>query len=443
MSKISNVVIIGRMNVGKSTLFNRLAPNVRSIALDYEGVTRDAIKDVVTWKDATFNLIDSGGIHLRKTQDPLFEKVREKVLALIKSADLLVFMVDGVVGVLPEDREISQFLHKSGKPTILVINKADSKLAQENRYEFDQLGYTVIVPISAEHGTGIHDFLDAIVDNLPTSPLGTSEGKPAFKVVFLGKPNVGKSSLMNALLQEERSIVSDIPGTTREAVAEQIMFYKEAIELIDTPGIRRKRSVTGELEPLMVKSSFHALKDADIIVLLIDGSESALADQELKLAFYAFTEQYKALILVINKQDLVTENSKAALEFDFEQYKHLIKHIPVLTISCKTGKNVGRVLPTIQKVWQRYSQTFDSAALQALFIGSLHKKPLFHVMQPLRIYEVAQLKTAPITILLKVNEPAWFGPSQLSFFENILRSEYDIQGVPIKFIVRKKPIAPK
>lgn len=242
---------------------------------------------------------------------------------------------------------------------------------------------------------------------------------------------------MNALLQEERLIVSAIPGTTREAISESIMFYKEAIELTDTPGVRRKRSVTGDIEPLMVKSSFHALKEADIIVLLIDGSAHALVDQELKLAFYAFTEHYKALILLINKQDLMTELSKEDLARSFDCYKHLIKLIAVEYISCKTGKNVGRVLPLIQKIWERYSQKLDDESLSMLFFTALQKKPLYHKTQLLRIYTVKQLRTAPITILLRVNEPDWFGPAQLRFFENIMRSEYDMQGTPVKFVLKK------
>lgn len=426
------------MNVGKSTLFNRLAKDARSITLDYEGVTRDFIKDRVEWQGKQFDLVDSGGIHLRKTQDPLFEQVRKKVLDLVGNAELIVFMTDGIAGLLPEDREISKFLHKTGKPVIVAVNKFDNNQAREHVYEFEQLGYPVTLTLSAQHGIGINTLLDAIVEQLPEKGGQSIPEEPTFRVMLLGKPNVGKSSLMNLLLKQERSIVSDIPGTTREAVSEQITFYKEAIAITDTPGIRRKRSVEGDLEPLMVKSSFYALKNSDIVVLLIDGSENALADQELKLAFYAFTEHYKALILLINKQDLVTEQSKTELEYSFEHYPQLIKKIPVLAISCLTDKNVGRVLPLLQKVWERHSQIFDDAALTKLLIGGLHKKPLFHSTFPLRIYAVKQVKSAPITIVLTVNEPRWFGPSQLTFFENLLRSEYDMVGVPVKFIVKKQ-----
>lgn len=437
MKSSGSVVIVGRMNVGKSTLFNRISRDVKSITLDYEGVTRDFIKEEVEWQDRRFDMIDSGGIHLRKSQDALFEAVRKKVLDLVEKAQVIIFMVDGTVGIVPEDREIATYLHKLNKPVILVINKMDSKVAQEHIFEFERLGFEHTVQVSAEHARGIEDVLDAVVALLPFKPIHEEESKPAFRVMLLGKPNVGKSSLMNALLKEERSLVSEIPGTTREAVSEQIMFYKEAIQLTDTPGIRRKRAVSGELEPLMVKSAFHALKKTDIVVLLIDGSSHTLVDQELKLAFYAFSEHYKALILLINKQDLITEVSKQDLDRSFDEYDFLIKKIPVLQISCKTGKNVGRVMTLIQEVWQRYSQTIPDAELSKLFIGALTKKPLYHKTHLLRVIKARQLRTAPVTIELRVNEPVWYGESQLTFFENLLRSEYDMIGVPVKFVVKR------
>lgn len=435
-NKVPQALIVGRMNVGKSTLFNRLSDKVRAITLDYEGVTRDFIRDRIDWQDTTFDIIDSGGIHLRKNHDEIFEKVRTKVLERVAEADVLVFLVDANVGLLPEDREISQYLFKLKKPVILAINKADSNQAMANLYEFERLGHAQMVTISALHGRSVNDLLDMIVSNLPKR-IHVDVEKPEIKVTFLGKPNVGKSSLMNALTKQERSIVSDVPGTTREAVKESINFYQDVIELTDTAGIRKKRSVTGELEPLMVKSSFFALRDTNIVVLLIDGSVHEIADQELKLAFYAFEEHHKSLILLINKSDLETEVSKKDLEHSFEFYQHLIKKIPVLHISCKTGKNVGRVLTLINKVWKASNQQLDDKKLNALLISALQKKPLFHSTRPLRVYEVYQIGVSPIRIGMRVNEPDWFGPSQLSFFENIVRAEYDLEGAAVKFVVMK------
>lgn len=437
MAHVSTVVIVGRMNVGKSTLFNRLSTNVKSLTLDYPGVTRDFLKDRVAWADRTFDLIDTGGISLRKTDNEILEKVRLKALDTINSADLVLLVIDGRVGVVPEDQEIALFLHRQQKEAIIVVNKMDTAQAQDHLYDAYSLAYPIIVLISAQHGTGINDLLEAIITKLPEHPILLTAQEPAYSVMLLGKPNVGKSSLMNALLKQERSIVSAEPGTTREAIAEKIAFYKETIELVDTAGIRRRRSITGEIEPLMVKSSFQALKNAHIIVLLLDASEGQISAQELKLASYAFNEQHKALILLLNKQDLVTDLTRGELERGLDFYRDLIKRIPLLPISCTTGKNIGRVLPLIKEVWERYSQKFPEEELSRILISSLQKKPLYHQSELLRIYSAQQLRTAPITIGLTVNEPAWFGPSQLAYFEKVLRSSYDLLGVPVKFLLQK------
>ena len=308
MSKVPSVVIIGRVNVGKSTLFNRIAENVRTITLDQAGVTRDYIKDTVCWQNACFNVIDTGGIALKKTYDAILQQVKETVLSWLEKADVILFVVDGTVGVIPEEQELAKLLHKLGKPVVVAINKSDTKASREHMYEFERLGFKNILPISAAHGTAVGDLLDMVVEQLPTK-VSMPEKDEAVKVVILGKPNVGKSSLLNALLNEERAIVAEVPGTTREPITEVVTFYKEDIAVTDTPGIRRKRGVKEELETLMVKRAFDALKDTDIALLMVDASEGALADQELKLAFYAL-EHHKALIILFNKNDLVEEYFK-------------------------------------------------------------------------------------------------------------------------------------
>lgn len=438
MKKYPRVVIVGRMNVGKSTLFNRLSHSIKSMTLDYEGVTRDVLSDVVTVDQTTFALTDTAGISYRKQEDPLAEVARKKALEALEDADLVLFVVDGVAGVTAEDREISSIVRTSGKKTILVINKADTKAAQDNYYECLQLGYKNYVFISAEHGLHINDLLDAVIRELPEKTYAHAEKQNGCRVTLLGKPNVGKSSLLNALLARERAIVSPIPGTTREPLVENITFYNENIALADTAGVRKKSAVSSDLESMMVKSTMQSLKGSDIVLLVIDGSEHKIADQELKLAFYAFTEQYKALIIVMNKQDLVTELSKKDLEFSLEEYRHLLDKVPVISVSCKTGKNIGKLVPLINEVWKRYTTKFDGLLLYRLFHAQLQKTPLMHAKMPLLVYEVYPISTAPLTICLVVNESEWFGSSELSFFENILRREYDLEGVPVKFIVRKR-----
>ena len=440
MNKVNlpTVVIIGRTNIGKSTLFNRLSVDVKSLVLDQEGVTRDFLKDIVCWQDKCFELIDTGGIHLRKTQDPLLEATRQRALGQIREADIILFMCDGKVGILPEDRELSKFLHKLGKTIFLVVNKVDAHVSKEYEHEFQQLGHKYIYPLSAQHGTGIVELLEKIVNTLATQPLIKKIPALQCRVVILGKPNVGKSSLMNMLIKQERAIVTDVPGTTREAISERIQFYKAVIQLTDTPGIRKKRAVTEPLENLMVKSAFSALKDADIVLLVVDATEGKISDQELKLMFYAFGQKYKAIILLFNKQDIIDEYAQETLKLNLEQYDYFIKKIVRLDISCKTSKNVGRILSLIEKVWGRYSQTFSDEELTQLLKEALQKKPLYRQEQMLHVYSARQIKTAPITILLRVNKPKFFESSQLAFFERILRGAYELRGVPIRFVIRKK-----
>ncbi len=435
MDILPKVVIIGRANVGKSTLFNRLSTSVKSLTLDIAGVTRDFIADTVSWKGVTFQLVDSGGISLKKSQDVLTEKVRQIALSLIEQADLVLFVCDGKAGIVPEDREINKFLHKAGKDTIVVVNKIDATTAQEQLYEFKQLGFDTIA-ISALHGTGSGEILHEIVKRLENKQVSYVPEKSKMNLVLLGKPNVGKSSLLNKLLEQERAIVSPQPGTTREPITEQIRFYKENIQVTDTAGIRRKRGVTEQLETMMVKTSFKAVERADIVLLLIEGTEGHLSDQELKLAFYAF-EHNKALILLINKDDLTTELQHADLDRDFEKYEFFAKKIPQLYISCKTGKNIGKILPLVSKVWERYNQEFSNQEVTELFKRALEKTPLYHKTSQLLLRKAKQISKAPLQFLLIVNEPLWFGPSQLSFFENVMRKHYDLLGVPLKFIPRK------
>ena len=435
--KLPQVVIVGRTNVGKSTLFNRLSENVKAIALDLEGVTRDFLRDTISWQGRSFELIDTGGISLRKTQDPILKQARSIALAMIESADIVLFVVDGKAGLVNEDREIAQLLHKHGKTVFLVINKVDIKDAAENEYDFEGLGFSKSCFISAAHGKNIVDLLELIVEHLP-APLQVEVEEPAFKVMLLGKPNVGKSSLMNLLLQKERAIVSPEAGTTREALAERVTFYQEDILLSDTPGVRRMRSVTEPLEGMMVQSTMQALKGSDIVLLLIDASAETVVDQELKLAFYAFDSQYKALMILFNKYDLVDEGTKVRFDHALSEYDFFLKKIVTMNISCKTDKNVGKILPAVKELWERYSRKFNQNELTQLFKEASVRRPLYHNKNLLLFFSAHQISTAPITIVMHVNQPTWFGASQLAYFEKVLRQEYDLRGAPIKFIVRTR-----
>ncbi len=437
--KLPIVAIVGRMNVGKSTLFNRLSESAKSITYDYEGVTRDVITDTVCWKDQCFKLVDTGGIALKKiTDDPIGEQVRMRAIDAVHDADVVLFVCDGTIGILPEDRALSRWLHKQKKQTVLVVNKIDAKAAVEQQHEFERLGFERRIAISAQHSIGIADLFDDILALLPAPKKIEEVEKPGCRVVILGKPNVGKSSLLNLLLRKERAIVADMPGTTREAIKEQLHFLQESIEVTDTPGIRRKRGVTEPIEKLMVKSALASLDETDVVLLVIDASQARMVDQELKLAFYVFEERYKGLIILYNKDDLVDEQTKQDLEYALSEYKYFLKKVEQVRISVLEKKNIGKLLTKVASVCKRYTQRFSGEELFLLFKEALQRKPLYRAQQRLIVYRAEQVKTGPITIALTVGEPKWFGPSQLGFFEGILRKHADLKGVPIKFVLRKK-----
>ena len=279
---------------------------------------------------------------------------------------------------------------------------------------------------------------EAILERLPEHKPQEEKEEPTCKVVILGKPNVGKSSLMNLLLKRERSIVADIPGTTREPIKEQVHFYKEAIQVTDTPGVCRKRGVTQPIEKLMVKSALRTVEDADIVILMIDASEARLVDQELKLAFYVFDEKRKGLMILFNKEDLMDDEMRAELKFNLEPYDYFLKKVVQMKVSCVSHKNIGKLMKTVSNLCKRYTQRFDEQELSALFKEALHRKPLYKNERRLILYHARQVKTGPIMIELLVSEPQLFVPSHFSFFDNILRKHVNLKGVPVRFVVRKK-----
>lgn len=437
------IALVGRTNVGKSTLFNRLTRRTESIVFDQSGVTRDYLHEVVSIGGKLYDLVDTGGLsgNVQKSKDPFQQHIQEVGLAACARARVIVFMCDITSGVTEDDRLLVRLLQTYNKPIILVLNKADHKKAlEEFAADFFSLGCGDFIPVSATHGTGVQKLLDTIADRMPmTDPNDTEASlpqRPACKIALLGKPNVGKSSLMNALLEQERSIVSDIAGTTREAISERFSFYGQDLQLTDTAGVRRKRKVNEDLEELMVKSSLQAVRDADIVVLVVDSNEGRLSDQELKLMFYAF-EQHKGLLIVFNKRDLMDQEKENLLAHELDPYNYFLKNIPQLRISCTTGKNVGLVMREIDKLRQRLSQQFNGEEVTLLIQQHLLAKPLFHKTVRLLVHKIRQKDATSPTFALTVNYAEWFGQSQLACLENVLRKKYDLRGCPVSFVVHK------
>jgi GTP-binding protein len=435
------VVIVGRTNVGKSTLFNRLTKQKKSIVFPREGVTRDYIHEIVTWNKRTFDLIDTGGLILAKHTDPITKEVEQSVHAAIKDATIILFVCDGKNGLVEHDRQLTKILHKSKKPVFLLLNKADNTNAfKEHEYEFQALGFKNTFPISALHGTGIREVLDAVTTHEALADAGQIKPEKetvAYNVTILGKPNVGKSSLLNLLLKEQRAIISEVAGTTREALSELISFHKELVKLTDTPGVRRKSKVEDPLELEMVKSSLGAVRKSDIIIVMIDSNDGHIADQELKLLFYAY-EQKKSIILLLNKTDILTNEKKEQLKYDMLRYEFFLKKIPTAWISCKTQKNIGTVFKMILKARERRLQTFEEAKVDEIVKEAIRRRPMYHKTQLLKVLRVKPIKTIHEipTFILYVNFPQWFGPTQLGYIENQIRRHFDLLGCPIQLIPR-------
>lgn len=433
--KVPKVVLVGRMNVGKSTLFNRLIDTKKSLVFDRPGVTRDYISELVSWQDKAFELIDTGGIPLRPAEnDFIAQAVKSSAMASIEGADLVLFVVDLKSGLMDEDRAIAKIIHKSGKKTLLVLNKADNKAAlEDNIYEFSRLGFEPMLTISAEHGMGIAQLLGAIIDSIEMPE--AEQVEPRYKIALIGRPNVGKSSLMNLLLNKDRSIVSPIAGTTREAVSEKMLFHEEPIELIDTAGVRRSKKIDDSLEGLMVQSSLRAVRNADIVILVVDLSEDKLADQELKLLFYAY-ENKKGIVLVFNKTDLATKEKREAYEYDLKLYDFILKKVEQVWISCVTKKNVFKVLDAVENVWKRYKQEFKSTEIDRQIQEALIKKPLYSSNRLLKVFKVRNVPARVPTFILHVSEPKFFGESHLGFIENQLRKICDLKGCPVQLVLK-------
>lgn len=436
--KYPTVVLVGRTNVGKSTLFNRLASEQKSIVFEREGVTRDYIEEKITWADKTFKLIDTGGFEFKRNMSEIETRVQEKVLKLLDNASLLLFVCDGKNGLTQGDLHIAKILHRTKKPVIVVINKADNRRAlEDNMSEFFSLSFDEMIPVSSIHGTGIGRLLERVTDIVP-QPTEFEGEVPRYKMVIIGKPNVGKSSLMNLLLKQERSIVSPVAGTTREPISEMLQYADELIQLVDTAGVRKKSRVDDELEQLMVKSSMEAIREADVVLLMIDASEGKISDQELKLLFYVY-EVHKPVVILYNKTDLIKEDdyTKSLLLSSQAEYNFVLKKTPQINISCLSKKNLHKVIDNVNALVKRCGQSFNSTELDEFVKENLSAKPMYHKRILLRLFKIRNVPAQIPTFVLHVNYPEFFGPTQLGFIENIIRSRYDLKGCPIQFSVKK------
>jgi GTP-binding protein len=457
LRKTPSVVLVGRPNVGKSTLFNRMTGSRRSIVAPIAGTTRDALAGRVFWRGTTFELFDTGGLY-GASADPLHELVVRQGQRAIRGADLLVFVVDGREGLVSADQAIVEDLRQEGVPVILAINKTDDKRARDSGLEFYRFGFEPVVEISAEHGQGVADLLDAMVamlkgkgaardtPSVDDEPHAAGTSAPAVErrtsVAIVGRPNVGKSSLVNRLLSEERVLVSDMPGTTRDAVESTLTWHRREFRIVDTAGMRRTGRVAsgGAVELVSVLGAKRAIMEADVVVLIIDAN-AGVADQDAAIGGEA-DRAGRGIVLVANKWDLVKARGATFVEtFDREVRRQMkfLEYAPILHISALTGERAPRVLETIDKVAASRRKRVPTPALNK-FIEAVTaaNPPVSPGRKHVRILYAAQIGVAPPSFVFFTNVATTFHFSYQRFLVNQLREHFEFFGTPIRVQVRRR-----
>ncbi len=431
------VAIVGRPNVGKSTLFNKLAGKRISIVEDTPGVTRDRIYAEGEWTNKYFTLIDTGGIE-PDTDDIILSQMRRQAEIAIDTGDVIIFVVDGKQGLAPADAEIAQMLRKSSKPVIIACNKIDDFKKVDSMYEFFELGMDNVIPISAGQGLGLGDLLDEVVRFFPEDK-DTEYDDEVIKVAVIGKPNVGKSSIINRILGEERVIVSDIAGTTRDAIDTFYETEDDKFLFIDTAGLRRQKKIFEDIERYSVIRTLTAIERSDVCVIMIDAT-TGVTEQDAKIAGHAHNNG-KASIILVNKWDLVEKGDKTYLRFEEDIRRELsfMSYAPILFISVETGKRVDKLLGLIKEVYENYTKRVSTGVLNDI-IGRaiLMNQPPTDKGKRLKIYYTTQVGIKPPKFVLFVNDRELSHFSYERYLENKIRESFEYTGTPIQFELNEK-----
>lgn len=429
------VAIVGRPNVGKSTIFNRMIGERKSIVEDTPGVTRDRIYGKAEWLTKEFRIIDTGGIQL--ADQPFQEEIKMQVEIAIDEADTIVFVVSGKEGLTPDDEYIARLLQRSKKPVILAVNKVDNQQLNDSIYEFYALGLGDPIAVSGVHGIGIGDVLDAIIQSFPKETRKEYEGMTRFCVI--GRPNVGKSSLVNAILNQERVIVSNVEGTTRDAIDTPFKREGKDYVVIDTAGIRKRGKVYENIEKYSVLRAMSAIERSDVVLVVIDG-ETGIREQDKHVAGYAH-EAGKGVIIVYNKWDTVEKDEQTMNKITKEirtQFLYL-SYAPILFVSAKNKQRIQTILPEIDKVHDYSLMRIQTNVLnEVLMDAQLMTPPPTHNGKRLKIYYASQVAVAPPTFVLFVNEPELLHFSYQRFLENRLREAFSFEGTTLKIIARER-----
>jgi GTP-binding protein len=450
------VALVGRPNVGKSTLFNRLAGERLAVVDDRPGTTRDRLVAEAEWQGISFDIVDTGGIdptNLRHSE-PLsidsadfIEQIRTQAELAMRDADAIIFIVEVESGVTPADVELAERLrkHQSQRkdgqqpPILLVVNRCDNEQRRSQIHEFYELGMGDPIPISALHGTGTGDMLDSLMDALQIVSESDDDDDTAIKLAIIGRPNVGKSSLLNCLLGEERVIVSPIPGTTRDAIDTQLTYHGTPVILIDTAGIRRRGKIEIGVERYSVLRALKAIERADVVLLLIDATENVTA-QDTHIAGMAI-DKAKSVVVIVNKWDAIDKDAHTMPVFTehIRQELNFMDYVPVLYISAKTGLRVNQVIPTALQVQEERLRRIPTGQLNRLLRQALHEHPPpTRKGKRLRIRYATQVRTDPPTFLFHVNDPKLVHFSYVRFLENCIRAEYQFTGTPLRLSFRSQ-----
>lgn len=432
----SIIAIVGRPNIGKSTVFNRIAGERISIVDDMPGVTRDRVYASAEWLTNEFNIIDTGGIEIG--DEPLLQKMRFQAEVAIQEADVIIFMVNGREGLTAADEAVAQKLYQSKKPVVLAVNKVDSPELIDQIYDFYMLGFGKPYPISGSHGLGLGDLLDEAIRNFPEK---TDEDRDEDTIYFslIGRPNVGKSSLVNAILNEDRVIVSDQEGTTRDAIDTYFQRDDQEFMIIDTAGMRKRGKVYESTEKYSVLRALKAIERSDVVLVVID-AETGIREQDKKVASYAHDEG-RAIVLVVNKWDTADSNQHAMKEFEenIRNQFQFLDYAPIVFVSAKTKKRLQTLLPTVTAASENHAKRVPTHVLNDVIMDALavHPTPTYKGKQ-LKLFYATQVAVKPPVFAVFVNEPELLHFSYRRFLENTIRKAFGFTATPIKIVARKR-----
>ena len=431
------VAIVGRPNVGKSTLFNRVVGKRIAIIEDTPGVTRDRIYGDAEWLTHSFTVIDTGGIE-PDTEDIILSQMRRQAELAIETSHVIIFVVDGREGLTAADMEVAEMLRRCKKPIVLCVNKVDHVKYEDTAYDFYSLGIGEPITVSAEQGLGVGDLLDEVCKYFPA--IEADEGGEAIQIAVVGKPNVGKSSLVNMLLGQERTIVSNIPGTTRDAIDTPFRYNEKDYVLIDTAGIRRKRAVGDEnVERYSVIRSLAAIRRCDVALIVVD-AEQGLSEQDVRIAGYVH-EEGKASVLIVNKWDLIEKDTHTVEKFKKDMLTDLafMSYVPMLFISARTGQRVPRVMEQANAVLEQASTRISTGILNDVIGEAVTmSEPPFVKGRKLRIFYSTQVSVKPPTFVIFVNDAELMHFSYRRYLENYIRKSFRLDSVPIRLIIRNR-----